>query len=319
MAAAVVLSVAAVALRVHPSSDPVSRRGALAYGAAAAASISLEPAPPSLAATASAVVAQRFSFQSTISPLPPFGALSSFEDELTSPKGSTNPSVRVRFEFPSQWSQIDKALGGITLVRCLAPHWHARASTSAVAQMPPATRGLVNRATRHAACRAPAQLGAHAHGGSSTLFDEQRIAAARPQLENKTQLTPVPRPISARSPARSLAPSPAQFSYSKIRQPQRGSAPMAGGARSAGDEPAAHVLLSQVDGNTGLKCYVLRAPLPGDETLAFVPKAWFGETIFDEKGAIVRGGAQAAFSNERTAFYILRKSRVQLGLVGLSE
>jgi hypothetical protein len=48
----------------------------------------------------------------------------------------------------------------------------------------------------------------------------------------------------------------------------------------------------QVDGNTGLKCYVLRAPLPEGETLASVPKAWFGEAIFDEKGAIVRGGAQ---------------------------
>lgn len=66
-------------------------------------------------------MAQRFSFQSTISPLPPFGALSSFEDELGTPKGSKNPSVRVRFEFPSQWSQIDKSLGGITLVPGPAP------------------------------------------------------------------------------------------------------------------------------------------------------------------------------------------------------
>jgi len=48
----------------------------------------------------------------------------------------------------------------------------------------------------------------------------------------------------------------------------------------------------QVDGNTGLKCYVLRASLPEGETLASVPKAWFGETIFDEKGAIVRGGGR---------------------------
>lgn len=133
MSAALALSFAAVALGVHPMSVPVSRRSALVCGAAAAATISLEPAPPALAAVAPAVVAQRFSFQSTISPLPPFGALSSFEDELTTPKGSKNPSVRVRFEFPSQWSQIDKALGGITLVACLAQHWHARVPLPAVA------------------------------------------------------------------------------------------------------------------------------------------------------------------------------------------
>jgi len=40
---------------------------------------------------------------------------------------------------------------------------------------------------------------------------------------------------------------------------------------------------------------VLRAPLPAGESLATVPKAWFGEAIFDEQGSIVKGGALCTF------------------------
>jgi len=108
------LTTCAAALRTAPPAT--SRRGALTSGVAAAVAIGLAPRT-ALAAAAPAVLAQRFSFQSVITPLPPLGALSSFEDDLLTPKGSKNPSVRVRFEFPSQWSQIDRANGGITLVR----------------------------------------------------------------------------------------------------------------------------------------------------------------------------------------------------------
>jgi len=98
--------------------------------------------------------------QPTITPLPPLGALSRYEDQISTPKGSKALSVGVRFEFPSQWSQLDKA--------------------------------------------------------SSITF---------------------------------------------------------------------------VDGSTGLKTYVLKAPLPEGTSLATVPKAWFGEAIFDPQGSIVRSGS----------------------------
>ena len=46
-----------------------------------------------------------------------------------------------------------------------------------------------------------------------------------------------------------------------------------------------------VDGNSGLKVYILRAPLPGT-SLADTPKKWFGESIFSPDGQIVREGVE---------------------------
>jgi len=48
--------------------------------------------------------------------------------------------------------------------------------------------------------------------------------------------------------------------------------------------------ITYVDQSTGLKTYVLKALLPEGTTLATVPKAWFGEAIFSEAGAIVKSG-----------------------------
>ena len=43
--------------------------------------------------------------------------------------------------------------------------------------------------------------------------------------------------------------------------------------------------ITYVDQSTGLKTYVLKAPLPEGTTLATVPKAWFGEAVFSQDGA----------------------------------
>ena len=48
--------------------------------------------------------------------------------------------------------------------------------------------------------------------------------------------------------------------------------------------------ITLVDQSTGLKMYVLKAPLPEGTTLATVPKAWFGESVFSPEGAIVTSG-----------------------------
>jgi len=45
-----------------------------------------------------------------------------------------------------------------------------------------------------------------------------------------------------------------------------------------------------VDGNTGLKIYVLRARLPEGTSLADTPKKWFGDSIFSPEGQIAREG-----------------------------
>lgn len=45
-----------------------------------------------------------------------------------------------------------------------------------------------------------------------------------------------------------------------------------------------------VDQRNGDKLYILRAPLPAETSLATVPKQWFGDAIFDQQGAIVKGG-----------------------------
>merc|ERR1712228_45235 len=63
-----------------------------------------------------AVSAQRLSIEPRITPLPPVGALSRFEDTLAGPKGSKVASVRMSFDFPSQWTALGKGSGGIQFV-----------------------------------------------------------------------------------------------------------------------------------------------------------------------------------------------------------
>jgi hypothetical protein len=134
----------------------LTRRNAACGAALGALSLAL----PGRALADPAVSVSRFSLEPMITPLPPLGALSRYEDQVSTPKGSKALSVSVRFEFPTQWTQLDKR-SSITLV----------------------------------------------------------------------------------------------------------------------------------DGSTGLKTYVLKAPLPEGTTLTTVPKAWFGEAIFDPQGAIVKGGS----------------------------
>ena len=47
--------------------------------------------------------------------------------------------------------------------------------------------------------------------------------------------------------------------------------------------------ITYVDGNSGLKLYILTAPLPAS-SLAETPKAWFGDAIFSPDGAIAKSG-----------------------------
>ena len=97
------------------ANERLPRRAVLA-GAGAAAF--LGQTAPASAVTATAV--KRFSmYDPKITPLPPFGALSLLEDELFTPKGADSKrgvGVKVRFEFPSPWTQLDRALGGIVYV-----------------------------------------------------------------------------------------------------------------------------------------------------------------------------------------------------------
>lgn len=48
--------------------------------------------------------------------------------------------------------------------------------------------------------------------------------------------------------------------------------------------------IQYVDQRNGDKLYLLRTTLPEGTTLETVPKAYFGEKIFDQRGSIVRGG-----------------------------
>jgi len=98
---------ACIALRV-PSTLP--RRAAV--GSAAALAFGARTAQ----AQTAAVSAQRFSIEPRITPLPPVGALSLFEDQLVGPRGSKLASVRVSFEFPSQWTALGKSAGAVEYV-----------------------------------------------------------------------------------------------------------------------------------------------------------------------------------------------------------
>lgn len=63
-----------------------------------------------------ALFAQRFSISGNISPVPPLGQYSRYEDQLSTPKGSKSLSLSVRFDFPVQLAQLGKSLGGIQFV-----------------------------------------------------------------------------------------------------------------------------------------------------------------------------------------------------------
>ena len=77
----------------------------------------LSPQAPAAADTgAAALFAQRFSVAGSITPLPPLGQYSRYEDQLSTPKGSKLLSLTVKFDFPQQFQQIGRALGGIQFV-----------------------------------------------------------------------------------------------------------------------------------------------------------------------------------------------------------
>jgi hypothetical protein len=50
--------------------------------------------------------------------------------------------------------------------------------------------------------------------------------------------------------------------------------------------------IQYVDQRNGDKLYILRATLPMDTTLTTVSKQWFGESLFDPRGTIARGGVE---------------------------
>jgi len=77
------LCAAATGLRLPAG---ISRRAAVGAGVGGAASLL---APAAFAADSSpALLAQRFSISGNISPLPPLGQYSRYEDQLSTPKGS---------------------------------------------------------------------------------------------------------------------------------------------------------------------------------------------------------------------------------------
>lgn len=54
--------------------------------------------------------------QGNISPRPPLGQYSRYEDQLSTPKGSKALSLTVHFDFPQQFAQLGRALGGIQFI-----------------------------------------------------------------------------------------------------------------------------------------------------------------------------------------------------------
>ena len=94
----------------------LSRRVAISTGAAAWISMPALPAFSADKDKGAAVFAQRFSIAGNISPLPPLGQYSRYEDQLSTPKGSSALSLTVHFDFPQQLAQLGRALGGIQFV-----------------------------------------------------------------------------------------------------------------------------------------------------------------------------------------------------------
>lgn len=95
---------------------PNMPRRALLNSATAAAILSHCRPPAAAAGASAAVFAQRFSVAGNISPLPPLGQYSRYEDQLSSPKGAKALSLTMHFDFPQQFQQIGRALGGIAFV-----------------------------------------------------------------------------------------------------------------------------------------------------------------------------------------------------------
>ena len=114
---ALLLCALADALRVGAST---TRRALLTSSAAAAVYPWAPRVAPAAAAdatgTAPSVFAQRFSIEGKISPLPPIGQYSRYSDSLTTPKGSKILALDMSFDFPQQFQQIGRALGGIQFV-----------------------------------------------------------------------------------------------------------------------------------------------------------------------------------------------------------
>lgn len=92
------------------------RRGVLISAASTLlADVTLPPAASATDPNA-AVFAQRFSISGTISPLPPLGQYSRYDDQLSTAKGSKALALSVHFDFPQQLQQLGRALGGIQFV-----------------------------------------------------------------------------------------------------------------------------------------------------------------------------------------------------------
>lgn len=97
----------------------IGRREAFALASSAIIALPgpLLPAPAARAEDAGAAIfAQRFSVAGSITSLPPIGQYSRYEDQLSTPKGSKAVSLTCRFDFPQQFQQIGRALGGIQFV-----------------------------------------------------------------------------------------------------------------------------------------------------------------------------------------------------------
>ena len=45
-----------------------------------------------------------------------------------------------------------------------------------------------------------------------------------------------------------------------------------------------------IDGNSGTLAYLVAAPLPDGASLSSLPRAWFGESLFEPQGKLVRSG-----------------------------
>ena len=88
------------------------RRAALATSAALLSNLQQRPA----VAADAAIFAQRFSIEGKITPVPPLGQYSRYSDELSTPKGSKALSISTHFDYPVQFQQIGRALGGIQFV-----------------------------------------------------------------------------------------------------------------------------------------------------------------------------------------------------------
>jgi len=105
---------------MHPRPGALPRRNVISYAAATilppVAAATFLPRVAVAADPSAAIFAQRFSVYGNISPLPPLGQYSRYEDQLSTPKGSKALSLSMRFDFPQQFQQLGRSLGGIQFV-----------------------------------------------------------------------------------------------------------------------------------------------------------------------------------------------------------